>query len=93
MPRRMSRELKTLSVLALSLALNGCIGFGGIGPKGTMLAPNALATDEAIQSAAQDANWPKAQWWNAYHAKVAEVLLPQLEGEVRAWVEAACAPL
>ncbi len=32
-------------------------------------------------------------WWNAYHAKVAEVLLPQLEGEVRTWVEAACAPL
>ena len=32
-------------------------------------------------------------WWNAYHAKVADVLLPQLEGEVRAWVEAACAPL
>ena len=66
MPRRMSRELKTLSVLALSLALNGCIGFGGIAPKGTMLAPNALATDEAIQSAALDAHWPKAQWWNAY---------------------------
>ncbi len=32
-------------------------------------------------------------WWNAYHAKVAEVLLPQLDGDVHAWVEAACAPL
>uniref|UniRef100_UPI0027DE8F20 TolC family protein n=1 Tax=uncultured Pseudomonas sp. TaxID=114707 RepID=UPI0027DE8F20 len=66
MQRRISRELKALSVLALSLALNGCIGFGGIAPKGSMLPANALATDEAIQSAAKDANWPKAQWWHAY---------------------------
>jgi efflux transporter, outer membrane factor (OMF) lipoprotein, NodT family len=64
--RRISRELKALSVLALSLALNGCISFGGIGPKDTMLAANTLVTDEAIQNAAQDANWPKAQWWHAY---------------------------
>ena len=35
----------------------------------------------------------EVNWWNAYHDKVAEVLLPQLAGEVRAWVEAACAPL
>jgi Xaa-Pro aminopeptidase len=35
----------------------------------------------------------EVNWWNAYHAKVVEVLLPQLAGEVRAWVEAACAPL
>lgn len=66
MQRRISRELKALSVLALSLALNGCISFGGIGPKDTMLAANTLVTDEAIQNAAQDANWPKAQWWHAY---------------------------
>jgi NodT family efflux transporter outer membrane factor (OMF) lipoprotein len=25
-----------------------------------------LATDKAIQSAAQDAHWPTAQWWQAY---------------------------
>ena len=31
-----------------------------------MLPANTLATDEAIQSAAKDANWPKAQWWHAY---------------------------
>ena len=66
MQRRISRELKALSVLALSLALNGCISFGGIGPKDTMLAANTLVTDEAIENAAQDANWPKAQWWHAY---------------------------
>lgn len=65
-PRRISRELKALSVLALSLALNGCIGFGGIGPKSQMMSANTLATDEAIQDAAKDANWPRAQWWHAY---------------------------
>lgn len=32
-------------------------------------------------------------WWNAYHAKVREVLAPQLEGEVLAWLLDACQPL
>ena len=32
-------------------------------------------------------------WWNAYHARVREVLAPQLEGDDRAWLEEACAPL
>ena len=32
-------------------------------------------------------------WWNAYHAQVRAVLAPQLEGEVLAWLEEACAPL
>jgi len=32
-------------------------------------------------------------WWNAYHARVREVLAPQLEGEALAWLETACAPL
>ncbi|MGC6368835.1 efflux transporter outer membrane subunit [Pseudomonas sp. K2I15] len=66
MPRRISRELKTLSVWALSLAISGCIGTGGIAPQGQSLVANALATDEAIKTAAQDAHWPTAQWWQAY---------------------------
>lgn len=66
MPLSISRELKTLSVWALSLAISGCIGFGGIAPQGKMTAPNALATDEAIKSAAKDAHWPTAHWWQAY---------------------------
>src|SRR5207253_4541477 len=37
-----------------------------IAPQGKTLAANTLATDEAIQSAAQDAHWPIAQWWQAY---------------------------
>ncbi|AKH43108.1 Xaa-Pro aminopeptidase [Altererythrobacter atlanticus] len=32
-------------------------------------------------------------WWNAYHARVLEVLAPQLEGEDLAWLEEACAGL
>ncbi|MFZ4964523.1 efflux transporter outer membrane subunit [Pseudomonas sp. Mn2068] len=66
MPRRISRELKTLSVWALSLAIGGCIGTGGIAPQGKTLAANTLATDEAIQGAARDAHWPTARWWQAY---------------------------
>lgn len=66
MPRRISRELKTLSVWALSLAISGCIGTGGIAPQGKRLAANTLATDDAIQSAARDAHWPTLQWWQAY---------------------------
>jgi len=32
-------------------------------------------------------------WWNAYHARVRDVLAPQLAGEALAWLEAQCAPL
>ncbi|URD59960.1 aminopeptidase P family protein [Sphingomonas sp. KRR8] len=32
-------------------------------------------------------------WLNAYHAEVLSKIGPQLEGEERAWLEAACAPL
>lgn len=66
MPRHIIRELKTLSVWALSLAISGCIGTGGIAPQGQALNANNLATDQAIQSAAHDAHWPTTQWWQAY---------------------------
>jgi len=33
------------------------------------------------------------EWWNAYHARVREVLAPQLEGEDLAWLEHACETL
>jgi Xaa-Pro aminopeptidase len=32
-------------------------------------------------------------WLNAYHARVLEVVGPQLQGEAKAWLEAGCAPL
>ena len=66
MPRRISRELKTLSVWALTSVISGCIGTGGIAPQGQAINANSLATDAAIQSAARDAHWPTAQWWQAY---------------------------
>lgn len=66
MPRRINRELKTLSVWALSLVIGGCVGTGGIAPQGQALSANTLATDQAIQSAARDAHWPRTHWWQAY---------------------------
>lgn len=62
----MSRGLKPLFVMALSLAIGGCIGTGGIGPQEHSIPANELATDEAIQSAAKEAHWPASQWWRAY---------------------------
>ena len=35
----------------------------------------------------------EVEWWNDYHARVLEVLAPQLEGADLAWLEDACAPL
>jgi Xaa-Pro aminopeptidase len=32
-------------------------------------------------------------WLDAYHAEVLRVIGPQLEAEVRAWLETACAPI
>ncbi len=43
--------------------------------------------DKSLLSAAE------INWWNTYHAKVREVMAPQLEGEVLAWLEQACKPL
>jgi Xaa-Pro aminopeptidase len=33
------------------------------------------------------------QWLDAYHARVVEVVGPQLEPEVRSWLEEQCRPL
>lgn len=66
MPLRIIRGFKPLSVWALSLVISGCIGTGGIAPQGKAIAVNSLVTDQAIQSAAQDAHWPAGQWWRAY---------------------------
>src|SRR3546814_8853657 len=32
-------------------------------------------------------------WLNSYHARVLEIVGPQLAGEAKTWLEAACAPL
>ena len=33
------------------------------------------------------------RWWNNYHAKVLDIVGPQLEGDALAWATEACAPL
>ncbi|HEX2764708.1 MAG TPA: aminopeptidase P family protein [Allosphingosinicella sp.] len=33
------------------------------------------------------------EWMDAYHARVLEIVGPQLEGEAKAWLEAQCGPL
>lgn len=33
------------------------------------------------------------RWWDDYHARVLEVIGPQLDGDAKEWLEAACAPL
>ena len=35
----------------------------------------------------------EVDWWNAYHAQVAALLGPQLDGAAQAWLVTACAPL
>ena len=32
-------------------------------------------------------------WWNAYHARVLEIVGPQVDGEALVWLRAQCAPL
>ncbi|SHM76432.1 efflux transporter, outer membrane factor (OMF) lipoprotein, NodT family [Pseudomonas asturiensis] len=67
MPRRIIRGHKPLGLLALSLVISGCIATGGIEPRGSVLSADSLATDSAIQNAALDAHWPRAQWWRVYN--------------------------
>jgi Xaa-Pro aminopeptidase len=35
----------------------------------------------------------EVEWWNSYHARVRDLLAPQLDGAALAWLEAACTPL
>jgi Xaa-Pro aminopeptidase len=35
----------------------------------------------------------ESDWLNAYHARVLEIVAPQVEGDALAWLEAACAPI
>ena len=38
-------------------------------------------------------NADELRWWNDYHAKVLQIVGPQLDGAALAWVTQACAPL
>lgn len=35
----------------------------------------------------------EVEWWNAYHARVLEIVGPQLDGAAKTWLEKACKPL
>lgn len=76
MPRCIVRGLKTLSVLAAAVLLNGCISTHGIQP----LSDDLPTHDLGIDLADREASWPAAQWWRAYGD-------PQLD----AWVAQASA--
>jgi Xaa-Pro aminopeptidase len=53
----------------------------------TLVPIDKALVDRALLSEAE------ISWWNAYHARVREVLAPQLQGEVLTWLEEACSPL
>ena len=38
-------------------------------------------------------NAGELSWWHDYHAKVLQIVSPQLDGEALAWVKQACAQL
>lgn len=61
-------------------SLSGCIASGGIAPQAELADGGELPTDAAIRHAAQSADWPRAQWWQAYG-----------DAQLNAWVERALA--
>jgi len=74
-------------VLVEERAIEGAEG-SWLGFETLTLAPiDKALLDRALLTEAEIA------WWNAYHARVREVLAPQLEGGALAWLQAACDPL
>jgi Xaa-Pro aminopeptidase len=61
----------------------GWLGFETL----TLVPIDAALVDVGLLSGAEIA------WWNAYHARVLEVIGPQLTGSDKVWLEQACAPL
>jgi NodT family efflux transporter outer membrane factor (OMF) lipoprotein len=56
-----------LLALTVSAWLAGCADMGGIAPHAHMADPNSLGAGKDVQAAAASpANWPTAQWWQAY---------------------------
>ena len=67
-------------LVTLCSSLSGCIASGGIAPQAELADGAELPTDAAIRHAAQSADWPRAQWWQAYG-----------DAQLNAWVERALA--
>jgi Xaa-Pro aminopeptidase len=53
----------------------------------TLVPIDRALVDRSLLSAAE------VEWWNAYHARVRDVLAPQLQGGALDWLEEACRPL
>ncbi|MGB7408209.1 MAG: M24 family metallopeptidase C-terminal domain-containing protein, partial [Pontixanthobacter sp.] len=49
-----------------------------------------MARDMLDQSLMTDT---EKQWWNDYHAKVQDLLAPQVDGDVLEWLKDACQPI
>ena len=60
-----------------------CLGFEVL----TLAPIDRMMVDRALLSGDETA------WWNAYHARVLDVVGPQLEGGALAWLKEQCAPL
>ena len=67
-------------LVSVFVSLSGCIDSGGIAPQAELADDPDLLTDQAIAKAAQAADWPRAQWWQAYG-----------DAQLNAWVERALA--
>ena len=71
-----------------TLALAGSVAGEWLGFETLTLVPiDRTLLDEALLSPAEQ------RWWNEYHARVFEVLSPQLAGDDLAWLTEACRPL
>ncbi|MCM2318547.1 MAG: efflux transporter outer membrane subunit [Pseudomonas sp.] len=71
--------LASLLVTVFS-SLTGCIASGGIAPQAELADNAELPSDAAIRHASQAADWPRAQWWQAYG-----------DAQLNAWVARALA--
>jgi NodT family efflux transporter outer membrane factor (OMF) lipoprotein len=61
-------KINCLTVIAVTLALNGCARFPvGVSPTSQLLEPGKLDAGSAIHAAAKQLSaWPSQEWWKAY---------------------------
>ncbi|WP_144147293.1 efflux transporter outer membrane subunit [Paraburkholderia sp. BCC1884] len=50
-----------------SALLCGCINGAGIKPEASFIDPARLEPGKTLRAAANDANWPTSDWWQAWH--------------------------
>ena len=67
--------IRTLAALGLTMTLGACASMGNIHPHSQMKDPDALGAGSAIQRAVGTIEWPKQQWWDAFHDDQLNTLL------------------